>query len=318
MCADGHSRPLRLGVMGLVTPQVVDWDKALLDGHLIAADIVETAQDMVPQMRAEGADIIVALCHAGIDTAPWAQGMENAAYHFAAVDGINVVLTGHTHDVFPDGTDHDDPQIDGQAGQLHGKPAVMAGSYGTLLGVVALDLDWTGTGWAAGTFDVTVQKAVSRRPDTLLQSGMKATVLDIHSQALTHIRHPVARTDQPIQSHFATAAPNLSLQLPAHAQRDAIVTAGADTAWGHLPVLSAVAPFRAGGKGRPSHFIDIPKGALTLRDVAAIYPFANKVFAVRRTGAQLRAWLNRFLKPKWLMGIGAPCCGTARRPMNSM
>jgi 2',3'-cyclic-nucleotide 2'-phosphodiesterase (5'-nucleotidase family) len=54
MCADGHSRPLRLGVMGLVTPQVVDWDKVLLDGNLIAADIVETAQDMVPQMRAEG------------------------------------------------------------------------------------------------------------------------------------------------------------------------------------------------------------------------------------------------------------------------
>lgn len=232
MCADEHSRPLRLGVMGLVTPQVVDWDKALLDGHLIAADIVETAQKMVPQIRAEGANIIVALCHAGIDTAPWAQGMENAAYHFAAVDGINVVLTGHTHDVFPDGTDHDDPQIDGQAGQLHGKPAVMAGSYGTLLGVVALDLDWTGTGWAAGTFDVTVQKAVSRRPDTLLQSGMKATVLDIHSQALTHICHPVARTDQPIQSHFATAAPDLLLQLLAHVQRDAIVTAGADTALG--------------------------------------------------------------------------------------
>ena len=44
MCSDGHLRQLRVGVIGLVPPQIVRWDKPALAGQLTACDIVETAR----------------------------------------------------------------------------------------------------------------------------------------------------------------------------------------------------------------------------------------------------------------------------------
>ena len=51
-------------------------------------------------MKAEGAQLIVALSHSGI-AADQGPGAENASLQLAAVEGIDVVLTGHQHLVFP-------------------------------------------------------------------------------------------------------------------------------------------------------------------------------------------------------------------------
>ncbi len=293
MCDDGRTRPLRVGVLGIVTPQVVIWDKSVLDNAVVADDIVQTAQRLVPQMRAAGADIIVALCHAGIDPAPWTKGMENAAFHLAGVDGVDVVLTGHTHDLFPDGTVRGEARIDSILGSMQGTPAVMAGAYGSHLGFVSLTLAWEQTGWEISTAKVALHKAERPTQNSPLQAKMSAAVQDIHAQTMAHIQRPIAKTTVPLNSHFALAAPDMTLELLARAQQSAVAQIAQEQEWADLPILSAVAPFRAGGKGGPTHFIDIPPGALTLRDVAAIYPFANRVVGLRRTGAQVRDWLDR-------------------------
>ncbi|PKM01849.1 MAG: hypothetical protein CVV17_06500, partial [Gammaproteobacteria bacterium HGW-Gammaproteobacteria-7] len=51
---------------------------------------------------AAGADLVVALCHSGIGAADHVAGMENAALPLARVPGIDALLTGHSHLVFPD------------------------------------------------------------------------------------------------------------------------------------------------------------------------------------------------------------------------
>ena len=51
--------------MGFVPPQIMNWDKANLEGKVKAKDIVATARIMVKKMQDEGADIIVALAHSG-------------------------------------------------------------------------------------------------------------------------------------------------------------------------------------------------------------------------------------------------------------
>ena len=74
-----------------------------------------------PAMKRAGADLIVALCHSGIGSATHSELMENAVVPLAALDAIDVVLTGHTHDVFP-GTDIAATEfIDPEAGTESGR-----------------------------------------------------------------------------------------------------------------------------------------------------------------------------------------------------
>ncbi|WP_439156418.1 bifunctional 2',3'-cyclic-nucleotide 2'-phosphodiesterase/3'-nucleotidase [Yoonia sp.] len=292
-CDDGTCRKLRIGVVGFVTPQITQWDKAALDGQLGADDIVETARDYVPRIKAAGADIIVALCHSGIAAIDHAQGMENAAVPLAAVDGIDVILTGHTHEIFPGGSQAANAVVDPRLGRLHGKPAVMAGFYGNCLGVIDLDLRFGPDGVdIAGHASRLHQEGASVPADSVLQGKLRSHVQAAHDATLAEIRRPIARTKVRLHSYFSSVSPDLPQQLLACAQMRATQRALHGSAHGHLPVLSASAPFRSGGRAGPGHFVDIAPGPVMLRDAAAIYPFANVLCAVRRTGAQLCDWLE--------------------------
>src|SRR5690606_33348924 len=136
----GGSRTVKVGLIGFLPPQILTWDATHLAGKVEVRDIVETAQAYVPKMREEGADIIVALSHSGIaaDQGPMA---ENAALQLAAVEGVDVVLTGHHHLVFP-GPDYEGIEgVDVAAGTLNGKPAVMPGFWGSHMGLIDLLLE---------------------------------------------------------------------------------------------------------------------------------------------------------------------------------
>lgn len=60
-----------------------------------------------------------------------------------------------------------------------------------------------------------------------------------------------------------------------------------------LPMLSAAAPFKAGGLGGPDYYTDVPAGDMAIRNVADLYPYPNTVRALRLNGADIRAWLER-------------------------
>ncbi|MFQ1699331.1 bifunctional 2',3'-cyclic-nucleotide 2'-phosphodiesterase/3'-nucleotidase [Loktanella agnita] len=293
-CDDGTTRDLRVGVCGFVPPQITDWDHQLLQDDIATDDIVAAATQVVPRIKAAGADIIVALCHAGISPTEHHSRMENAAVPLAAVPGIDVILTGHTHEKFPDETQQHTAAIDPAKGTLHGKPAIMAGCYGKHLGVIDLQLGWNTDHWTIldHACHLTPAADTGENPSALRQQ-LTEQVMGAHQATLRHIRQPIARTAVPIHSYFAAVMPDMAQQMLAEAQQNFIASALSDTAWRDLPVLSATAPFRAGGPTGADQYINIAPGLLTLRDAAAIYPFPNTLCAARRTGAQIRRWLER-------------------------
>ena len=63
--AGGRQR-LRIGVIGFLPPQIVQWDRDHLAGKLGTTDIVEAAERHMPDLSRQS-DIVVALCHSGID-----------------------------------------------------------------------------------------------------------------------------------------------------------------------------------------------------------------------------------------------------------
>ena len=74
---NGGKHQLKVGYIGFVPPQIMTWDKKNLEGRVQVEDIVESAKKTVPKMKAEGADIVIALAHSGIEKAQ-SSGAENA------------------------------------------------------------------------------------------------------------------------------------------------------------------------------------------------------------------------------------------------
>ncbi|WP_320267917.1 bifunctional 2',3'-cyclic-nucleotide 2'-phosphodiesterase/3'-nucleotidase [Cognatiyoonia sp. IB215446] len=294
ICSDGQERIIRVGVIGFVTPQITQWDRDKLAGQVQTEDIVTCAERLVPQIKAAGADLVVALCHSGIGPESHSDGMENAAIPLAALDGLDVVLTGHTHETFPDPTRPSSKIVNPVAGTLHGKPAVKAGFYGSHLGVIDLELSFDGAKWSVGTHQASLVTGLTPKEAThKLHKPFLAGLRESHAATLAHIEQPIATITTPIHTYFATILPDLSQQILADAQRAHVEIALAGGPYAALPIISVTAPFMFGGHAGPGHYIDLKPGPLTLRDAAAVYPFANAICAFRCTGAYLRTWLER-------------------------
>jgi 2',3'-cyclic-nucleotide 2'-phosphodiesterase/3'-nucleotidase len=296
----GAQHIVKIGVIGFVPPQIMQWDKANIEGKLTAIDIVDAASKHLPELLAAGPDIVVALCHSGIAGGERRGMEENAALHLAKLDGIDVILTGHQHLVFPgakafDGIDG----VDNVKGTLHGKPACQPGFWGSHLGIVDLELEKRGERWLITGFKVEPKPIFERTPDRKIvpkaaaEPAVLATVKADHEATLTYMREPVGATASPINSFFALVADDPSVQIVADAQIAYARGLMAQTQWKALPVLSAAAPFKSGGRSGPAFFTDIPAGPLALKNIADIYLYPNTLQIVKVTGAQVREWLER-------------------------
>lgn len=273
------------------------WDMAHLKGKVFATDIVEAAQRYVPRMKAEGADIVIAAAHSGMSPGP-RQGMdENASNYLAAVPGIDAILTGHSHRVFPDPSFANIPGVDLAKGTINGVPTVMPGFWGNHVGVVDLTLRKGAGGWqrvdgTGSTRDIRRRENDQWVPAVEPDPAIVASAKDVHEGTLAFVRRPVARTNAPINSYFALVRDDPSIQVVTRAQRDYAKAMMAGTPHASLPVLSAGAPFKAGGRAGPTYYTDVPAGDIAIRNVADLYLYPNTIRAVRITGAGVREWLE--------------------------
>ncbi|MEI4260744.1 bifunctional 2',3'-cyclic-nucleotide 2'-phosphodiesterase/3'-nucleotidase [Roseovarius sp. D0-M9] len=293
ICDDGAARPIKVGVLGLVPPQITMWDQMHLSGRLSAKDMVETARRMIPKLRANGADIVILLAHSGIDArAPDAMA-ENAALALAGLDGVDAIMTGHSHQIFPLAgqicPDAAKAGIDHKRGLLSGTPAVMAGACGGHLGVLDLTVTASNGRWRCSGHRAEVRDAAALPCDLPL----KATLAPAHDMTLRHMRQPIGRAAMRLHSYLALAPPDPSVAALNAVQTQLLARALAGTPHEGLPIVSATPAFKTGGRGGPSHFTDLPEGPLSRRHAADLYPFPNSLCGIEIDGAGLRDWLER-------------------------
>ncbi|MBY6160425.1 bifunctional 2',3'-cyclic-nucleotide 2'-phosphodiesterase/3'-nucleotidase [Mameliella alba] len=296
---DGTKHPIKIGVIGFTPPQVMNWDRKHLEGNVEARDIVETAKAYVPEMQEQGTDLIIALSHSGIGSADHSDGMENASVPLAALDGIDALVTGHSHLVFPSPTYADFAAVDVDKGTIHGKPAVMGGFWGSHMGLIDLLLERDGNSWRVVTTTSESRPISKRNEDRSItalvedyQPVLDATQTD-HEETLAYVRRAVGQTSAPLHSYFALVADDPSVQIVSIAQKWYIEQMMKGTEYEGLPILSAAAPFKAGGRGGPEYYTDVAPGAVAIKNVADLYLYPNTVRAVKVTGAQVKGWLER-------------------------
>jgi len=293
----GQTHRIKIGVIGFTPPQITQWDAGHLRNKVDTRDIVEAAKAWAPEMRERGADLVVALAHTGISSAPPRGRDENAALHLAFVPGIDVILTGHSHLVFPGPLFKDRPGIDVEEGTLNGVPAVMAGFWGSHLGQIDLVIQKSGAdfkviGHTAGAIPIFRREAGKVLPNVEPKPEIVSAILPDHEATLEYVRRPVGRTTRAMDTFLALIADNAALQVISDAQiwyARQLLAAGPHAG---LPLLSAVAPFKAGGRAGAEFYTQIPEGQVALKNVADLYIYPNTLKAVKVTGAQLKDWLE--------------------------
>ncbi|HIF9331150.1 TPA: bifunctional 2',3'-cyclic-nucleotide 2'-phosphodiesterase/3'-nucleotidase [Photobacterium damselae] len=294
---DGKAHQIKVGYIGFVPPQIMVWDKKNLEGKVEAKDIKQTAEKFIPQMKAEGADIIIAIPHSGVSADPYKVMAENSVYYLTQVKGIDAIAFGHSHAVFPGKDFTKLPGADIKKGTINGIPAVMPGRWGDHVGVMDLVLDKQGDSWkvidaqteARPIFDMAKNKPIVDADPKLV-----AAVKVDHNATRDFVNQPLGKASDEMYSFLALVQDDPTVQIVNLAQKDYVerfIQGDPDLA--DIPVLSAAAPFKAGGRGNdPTNFTEVEQGELTFRNAADLYLYPNTLVALKVSGQDVKEWLE--------------------------
>jgi 2',3'-cyclic-nucleotide 2'-phosphodiesterase/3'-nucleotidase len=292
---------VRVGIIGFTPPTIMSWDKRWLEGRVYTEGVREAALKYLPEMRKKGADLVIAISHGGIEASPYTPAMENANWHLAQVPGIDAMLLGHSHQLFPNANStvpqFNLPGVDKAKGLVHGVPTVMANLWGKHLGVIQLHLKHDGKRWTVEKDKTVVEARAAQLGDKAfvdLDPAVLALVREEHEATIRYVKTPVGSTDFRMSSYFADVGDSSAIEIVNQAQAAYVAkyVAANLPQYKDLPVLSVSAPFKSGVAG-PADYTDVKPGDLALNNAADLYLYPNALYAVKVNGAGLKAWLEK-------------------------
>jgi 2',3'-cyclic-nucleotide 2'-phosphodiesterase/3'-nucleotidase len=301
--ADGKpfEASVKVGIIGFTPPAILNWDRRWLAGKITTDGLVETAKRYLPEMRARGAELVVAISHGGLDDSPYSPAMENGNYYLAQVPGIDALLLGHSHQPFPNPSStvaqFNLPHVDKVKGRVFGVPTVMANLWGKNLGVVRLQLRHDGKRWHADQDAAIVENRTTQQPDksyVAADPAVMALVKNEHEATIRYVKTPIGSADFRMSTYFADVGDVSAIQVVNQAQADyasKYVKANLPQ-YAQLPVLSVSAPFKSGSAG-VADYTDVAAGDLALNNAADLYLYPNALALVKVDGAGLKAWLEK-------------------------
>ena len=272
----GHE-PVRVGVLGLVTPGVAEWDRPRVEGRVRFVGLVEQAARYVPELRAQ-ADVVVVVAHSGTATGSTypddAAPLENASTLVAEqVPGIDVMLVGHAHE-----------EIVGRVvvNEASGRGVLVTEPlfWGMRVAVIDVVLGAEGGRWVVRDASATMLAATGVEED----EGVLAAVRPAHDAVVAGLDRVIARTTGELTTSGGRTGATAVTGLITAAQASALASALMGTPFESLPVLSATPPV--------AREVTLPAGEVTARQVASLCPDGQTLIGVAVTGAQLAAYLE--------------------------
>ncbi len=272
-----------IGVTGNTPPGVALWDQAHVRGRLDFRDVVASLRPVVAEMKRRGADVVVVLSHGGLDGTSYdtlATGVppENESLRVAReIPGVDVIFMGHTHRELADSV-------------VNGVLLTQAKNWARSVSVVDLRLRRQAAGrWSVASKHATLLEADPSRVDSAFLDSLRWE----HERTVAYVRSVIGRSTERMEAARARVEDTPILDFVNEVQREA---AGAD--------LSATAAFSTSAA--------IPKGPITVAAIAGLYTYDNTLRAVRITGAELRAYLEK--SAEYYTGWPAPAGGSVTDP----
>ncbi|WP_386694182.1 2',3'-cyclic-nucleotide 2'-phosphodiesterase [Lonepinella sp. MS14435] len=294
----GNKQSIKIGYIGFVPPQIVVWDKANLDGKVYVEDIKQTAEKFVPEMKKAGADLVICLAHTGPSDKEYAVGEENAAFHLADVKGIDAIVFGHSHGLFP----HKSFQttstlVDMPNGTVNGVPENMSGYWGNNIGVIDLQLYYLNGKWVVNHATAHIRPIYdNEKKAATVENKPEITALlqPVHEATRKFVAQPIGKSLDDMYSYLALVQDDPTVQIVNQAQKDYVENYIKNIPeLKDIPVLSAAAPFKVGGrKNDPTSFVEVAKGDLTFRNAADLYLYPNILATLKVKGHHVKEWLE--------------------------
>ncbi|MFZ3118565.1 MAG: bifunctional metallophosphatase/5'-nucleotidase [Variovorax sp.] len=274
------------GTPSIVTPSGV--------AGLTFKDEADTANALIPSLRAQGADVIVVVVHEGATTTTSYNDKRCTGLSGDLLPilnrldaGVDVVVSGHTHRAY----------VCDYARTNAAKPFLLtsAGQYGTL--VTDIDL----------TVDTATRKVTAKTADNVIVQG----------EAYTSGSTTVALTDQyptfeknteiaTLVTQYQTVAAPLVQRVVGKLTGPATRTStpSRESVMGNLIAdaqLAATAPAGKGGAqiafmnpgGVRADLVPAADGSVTYGQLFSVQPFGNSLVVKTMTGAQIRALLEQ-------------------------
>jgi 2',3'-cyclic-nucleotide 2'-phosphodiesterase (5'-nucleotidase family) len=112
-----------------------------------------------------------------------------------------------------------------------------------------------------------------------------------HEATLEYVRTPIGYTNTEITSYFSLVMDNPVTQLINDAQIDWAKREFEGSEYEWLPILSAAAPFIAGGRGGVNYYTHV-LGDISIGSVTDIYIYPNTIYVAKLNGKQIIDWLE--------------------------
>lgn len=261
---------VRIGILGLTTPGIPNWENAPNYAGLEFHDPLLEAKKWVPVLRGkERADVVVIAMHMGLEedlrtgeTNPGQVTNENRAIAIAReVPGVDLIFMGHTH--------RDNPSV-----VINGVQLIQANYWGRHLARVDLYLENDGKAWrvfARGARTIAVDDSVKPDPEIL------ALGAPYNDETQAWLSRPIGESALELTAAEARFRDTAILDL---IQRVQLEAGKAD--------VSMAAVFNPDAR--------VAKGAVTVRDIAGLYVYENTLVVLEVTGQQLKDALEHSAK----------------------
>ena len=276
----GTTMTLRIGVLGILPPGILA--KSDVDGDCLeSARLIETQiQDQVETLRANGADLVIALSHSGANDTKGTAFVDATVVPLVQMSGIDAIICGHTHQVFPKVDQTLGRTAHAMSGLVQGKPVVQAGYRGAHLGHILVTLKKTGSTWQRVGAKVDILSVQSTTGPTAEAPRILELSDDVHARTLTALRQTVGRIAHPMHDYFADLGHDNCGALIGQAKIEFAKSRSEVLGLSGIPVLALTSSFRPGRRESP-HFIEIERGPILARHICAMYPFPNRLNLVK-------------------------------------
>lgn len=255
----------KVGIFGLTTK---DTEAISSPGEITFSDYIEEAEQMVAEFEQLGIDKVVALTHIGFDDNA---AIDNDQELAKAVEGIDVIVGGHTHTELSDPVlvnEFDAPTI-----------IVQTGQYGDNLGTLNVEFDENGEVYAYGGELIEVSEQAEDAEALEILEPYMTRVKEIEEEETTAVAAEALVNPRTGDTGNTTGT---SVRKNETALGNIITDGMLAKAREYSP--ETVMAFQNGGGIRSG----IDAGPITVGEIIAVLPFGNTLATMDLTGSEIK------------------------------